>query len=142
MNLVSRLRLGGESSLEEGTPDEVLEKKRRALVEQVRPARLEVARRNPKWTELEEVDLVPRGRGWLVSADTDAIYTPTRGVVFQPHSVNVIADQIELAFYVDREGDIVFLERLPFTWTEHLERRAARELRTAAPKPRRVPAES
>lgn len=92
MSLRSTLGLGRESLLEEGTPDEVAEKKRRAYAAAVRPARLEVARRNPKWTEIEN-DLVPRGRGLLVSAETDAIYKPVRGVVFQPYSVNVIADQ-------------------------------------------------
>ena len=82
MSLMTRLRLSGESSLEEGTPDEVIAKKRSVLAEQVRPARLEAARHNPKWTEIQN-DLVPRARGWLVSASTDAIYQPARGVVFQ-----------------------------------------------------------
>ena len=58
----------------------------------LQPKRLEVARRNAKWMEIEN-DLVPRNRGWLVSASTDAIYQPVRGVVFQPYSVTVIADQ-------------------------------------------------
>lgn len=128
------------SSLEEGTPDEVVEKKRRAYDAVVRPARLEVARRNFKWTEIEN-DLVPRNRGrFLVSAETDAIYTPVRGVVFAPYSVSVIADQTELYYFVD-DGELHFLERLPGTWTEHLEKHAARELAKAAPKPRRVLAE-
>jgi hypothetical protein len=128
--------------LEEGTPDEVAEKKRRALDEKLRPARLEVARLQTKWTEIED-DLVPRGRGWLVSAETDAIYSMVRGVVFAPYSVTVVADQAELFYFVDRDGDLVFLERIdpPRTWTEHLEKRAARERVKAAPKPRRVPVE-
>ena len=73
MSLRTRLRLTQESSLEEGTPDEVMEKKRRAYADKVRPARLEAARRNPQWTEIED-DLVPRNRGrWLVSASTDLV---------------------------------------------------------------------
>jgi hypothetical protein len=135
-----RTTLGLESSLEEGTPDEVAEKKRRAFNAAVRPARLEVARRNAKWTEIAN-DLVPRARGWLVSAETDAIYRGHAGVVFAPYSVTVVADQAELYYYVDRDGDLQFLERIPGTWTEHLEKRAARELAKAAPKPRRVLAE-
>ena len=59
MSLMTRLRLSGESSLEEGTPDEVLAKKRRVLAEKLRPARMEAARHNPKWTEIEN-DLVIR----------------------------------------------------------------------------------
>jgi hypothetical protein len=35
MSLMTRLRLTEESSLEEGTPEEVMEKKRRALDEQL-----------------------------------------------------------------------------------------------------------
>lgn len=139
MSLRTALSLSREGSLEEGTPDEVMAKKRRALDERLRPARLEVARRMPRWMEVED-DFVPRGRGWLVSASTDAIYTPTRGVVFQPHSITVIADQIELSFTVV-DGVLTFYERLPFTWTEHLEKRAARELAKAAPRPRRTLAE-
>ena len=129
------LGLSREGSLEEGTPDEVIEKKRRALDEQLRPARLDAARRNPKWTEVED-DFVSRGR-WFVSASTDHIYMPARGVVFAAYSVTVIADQAELSFFVDDDGDLRFFERVPGTWTEHLEKRAARELAKAAPKPRR-----
>ena len=125
MSLVSRLRLSDESSLDEGTPDEVIEKKRRALDERLRPARLEAARRNSKWTEIED-DLVARGRGYLVSAASDAVYRRTRGVVFAPYSVSVIADQAEFAFYVDRNGELVFLELEPGTWSEHVERQARR----------------
>jgi hypothetical protein len=123
-----------------GHPDKVAGKKRQAFDAAARPARLETARRNAKWTEIEN-DLVPRGRGWLVSASTDAIYTPTRGVVFAAHSINVIADKTTLWFYVDDGGDLVFLEQIPGTWTEHLEKQAARELAKAAPKPRRAVAE-
>jgi hypothetical protein len=61
-----------------------------------------------------------------VSAEADDIYTPTRGVVVAPHSVNVIADQVELAFYVDRDGNLVFLEHLPGTWSEYVAKRAKR----------------
>ena len=41
-----------------------------------------------------------------MSASTDAIYKPVRGVVFASYSVNVVADQIELSFYADRDGDL------------------------------------
>jgi hypothetical protein len=94
MNL-TKLRLSGESSLEEGEPHEVMEKKRRALDERLRPARLEVARRSSQWTELEDVDLVPRGprNAWLVSAKTDDVYEGYRGIVFQTGTVNVIPDR-------------------------------------------------
>jgi hypothetical protein len=98
----------------------VAAKKRKPFTEAVRPARLEVARGNQRWTEIED-DLVPRGHGWLVSAETDAIYMPTHGIVFQPCSVNVIADQTELSYFVDRDGDLVFLERVtnPATWSKY-----------------------
>jgi hypothetical protein len=142
MTLMGRIgQLSGKILLEEGTPDEVAEKKRRAYNDVVRPERLKIARRNPKWTEIEN-DLVPRNRArWLVSASTDAMYTPVRGMVFQPYSVNVIAEIAPLHYYVDDDGELHFFERLPETWTGHLEKKAARERARAAPKPRRVPAE-
>ena len=141
MSLRSMLSLTTRASLEEGEPDQVMENKRRVYAEKVRPARLEVARRNSRWTEIEN-DLVPRlGGRWLVSASSDRIYQRVLGTVFLPYSVSAIADRTELAFYVDDDGELVFLEQLLGTWTEHLEKQAAKELRKAAPKPRRVPVE-
>ena len=141
MSIRSTLGLSRESSLEEGEPHEVAAKKRKALDEKLRPARLEVARRNSRWTEIEN-DLVERlGGRWLVSASSDRIYRRLLGPVFVPYSIEAIADRSELAFYVDPDGDLVFLEQLPRSWTEHLEKQAAKERRKAAPKPRRVPVE-
>ena len=142
MKLMGRIGLlSREALLEEGTPDAVAAKRRRAYAEKIRPERLKIARRNPRWTEIED-DFVPRGRGYLVSAATDHVYTPMCGVVFQPDSVNVIAEFAPLYFTVDADDELTFYERQPWTWTEHLEKQAAKELRKAAPKPRRVPAES
>ena len=135
----STFSLSTRTSLEEGEPDEVMENKRRVYAEKVRPARVEVARRMKLWTEIEN-DLVERlGGRWLVSAASDRIYRRLLGPVFVPYSIEAIADRSELAFYVDAEGDLVFLEQLPGTWTEHLAKQAAKELRKAAPKPRRSP---
>ena len=142
MSLLGRIGLSREMSLEEGEPDEVTAKKRRAHAERVRPERLKAARRNPRWTEIEN-DLVERlGGRWLVSASSDQIFQPVRGTVFLPDSVTAVADRSELAFYVNADGDLVFFEQLPGTWTQHLEKKAARELAKAAPKPRRLPPES
>ena len=77
----------------------------------------------------------------MVSASSDRIYTPVRGTVFFPASVNVVADQTPLACFVDLVGELHSFEQLPGTYTQHLEKPAAKELRKAAPKPRRVPAE-
>jgi len=127
MSFRTTLGLGREASLEEGTPDEVAEKKRRAHEAVLRPARLEVARHTAKWTEIEN-DLVPRGyRGMsLVSASTDHVYERVRGIVFQPGSVNVIADHAQLYFTVDDAGELTFYERDSRTWSEQV---AARERR-------------
>ena len=51
MSLKSVLRLSGESELLEGTPAEVDAKRRKALEEELRPARLEAARRSQLWHE-------------------------------------------------------------------------------------------
>jgi hypothetical protein len=94
--------------------------------------RLEVARRNRRWHELQEVNLVARHRGWLVSATTDEIFSPYRGAVWVPDSVAVVSDMAELWFYVTAD-EIHFLERVnpPATYTQWLEQRAAKELRKA-----------
>jgi hypothetical protein len=100
----------------------------------VRAARRQAARANPRWVELEEVDLVARGRNWLVSATTDAIYMRHPGVVFQDGSAVLIADLAALYFYVDRDENVVVLERVtsPATWTEHVERMEKRKQRRAS----------
>ena len=64
-----------------------------------------------------------------MSAETDAIYQPVKGVVFAPYSIDVVADMAELWFYVDdRNGELTFLERVttPATWSEHVARQARR----------------
>jgi hypothetical protein len=94
----------------------------------VRSARLEAARRNPLWTELEEVDLVRRPPGYFVSASTDEVFRRHRGIVFASWSANVVADRAPLHFYVDAAGDCIFLERFTETWSELVERRARRGL--------------
>jgi hypothetical protein len=132
MTLLGKLRLSDESSLEEGTPAQVSEARRVAHAEKLRSARLEAALRNSRWHEFERVDLVRRNRGWLVSATTDEIFSPVRGVVFEPYSVNLIDEQSELWFFVTREQEVVFLERRPGTWSEYIEKRTQREHRRAA----------
>jgi hypothetical protein len=92
----------------------------------VRSARIEAARRNQFWTELEEIDLVRRPPGYLVSASNDEVFWPYRGAVFAAWSAELISGSAPLWFYVDRDGDLVFLERLPETWSEMVERRVRR----------------
>jgi hypothetical protein len=99
--------------------------------EVVRRARLEAARGNPLWNEREEVDLVRRPPGYLVSASTDEVIRRHRGVVFASWSANAVADRAPLYFYVDAAGDCIFLERFTETWSELVERRARRRLARA-----------
>jgi hypothetical protein len=39
-------------------------------------------------------------------------------------------DQVPLVFYVDRQQEVQFLERMPGTWSERVERQARRKART------------
>jgi hypothetical protein len=96
--------------------------------EQVRRARLEVARLTSHWTEIED-DLVRRGhRGrFLVSASSDEIYTTYAGVVFEPGKATAVSDRAQLHWYQDANGRLVFLEKQPRTWSELVARRARRE---------------
>jgi hypothetical protein len=78
--------------------------------ENLREQRVAAARRNRYWVELEETDLVRRGP-WHVHAETDELLTRYRGAIF-PTGMASIAfnDQVEMLFYVDRFGEVVFLE--------------------------------
>ena len=67
MTLLGKLGLSPESAALEGTPEEVDARLRAAHDEKLRPARVEAARRISGWHEIAD-DLVPRHRGWLVSA--------------------------------------------------------------------------
>jgi hypothetical protein len=88
--------------------------------------RLQYARQNQHWTEVDEVALVRRPFGLLIGADDDSVYRAFRGAVFAGDEVrSSFAAETELSFYV-RDGQMVFLERVPGTWSEHVARRAKR----------------
>jgi hypothetical protein len=101
-----------------------------AREQEVRRARLELARRQSAWTEIPETRLVRRGR-YLVDAETDFVYVLRRGLVFEPGraAVGYVADQTPMTYFVDQAGEIVFLEQpgAPRTWSEIVERKARRE---------------
>ncbi len=97
----------------------------RELSPQVRERRVEVARSNPRWTELAAIDLVRRGPFW-VSASTDELFTVRRGVVFEPGSAAVFEQTASLHFYVDDDRDLVFLERHARSWSEIVAGKARR----------------
>ena len=108
----------------------------KAHAAKLRPKRLEVARGLRIWREIPD-DFVPRqGGSLLVSASSDAIYRRYRAAVWASDSAVAIADTVELSFTVGSNGELSFFEQLPGTWTQHLERKAERELAKAAPKPR------
>lgn len=105
----------------------------------IRERRVELARRNPFWVEIEETALVPRGR-MLVHADTDELYMPYRGMVFHAGSAEMFNERVPLAFHVNRDGGLHFLERQPGTWSRIVAKQAEREYLRNAPRPRRRPA--
>ena len=135
MTLLGKLGLSPESQALEGTPEEVDARVRAAHDAKLRPKRLEEARRVRAWREIED-DLVERQGGTvLVSASSDAIFRRFRGTTWVADSAVVMNDQVELAFTVGDNGELSFFEQLPGTWTQHIERKAERELAKAAPKP-------
>jgi hypothetical protein len=99
----------------------------RPTEDKIRARRVEVARRNSAWTELTETALVPRGR-WLVDADSDELYSLHRGTVFSKGAIAFDAD-VELAFFVDRDGEVVLLEPAGRTWSSVVEKKAKRATR-------------
>jgi hypothetical protein len=105
-----------------------------AMLEELRAARVEVARRN--WREIAPAErLVARGLGWLVDAETDFIFVRRGGTTFEPERASLLSGEgADLWFFVDRDGDPVVLERVtsPATWSEHVARREQRRLRAAS----------
>ena len=94
---------------------------------EIRRARVARARQHQRWTEIPAGRLVPRYRHWLVDAETDECFVPVRGVVFQIGTANIIADLARLHFVVGDDGELVFYEKQPGTWSEIYARRARRE---------------
>ena len=129
---MTRLKLGGfsdEANIE-GRSHEL-------NADEFRAARLDAARRNPAWTEIDPP--VVRER-WLVDATTDRLYRLCRGDVFSPGSAAIITPETALAFYVDDDGAVVLLERVssPSTWTEYLEKHSRRQREREHPTPTRI----
>lgn len=125
MRLTTRLRPFTDTELIE---DRITDEQRAEWERQIREARLELARRQPAWEEIPRTRLVKRGR-WLVDADTDALYSIRRGVVFEPQraTIGYVPDGARLAYYVDERGDIVFLEQTAgTTWSDVVARQARR----------------
>ena len=85
-------------------------------------ARIAAARRQPRWVEIP-YDLVARGP-FLVSAATDEVFLPRRGVVFERGSARLVAGIAALVFAVTDEGELLFLDRQPDGWSQLIERRA------------------
>jgi hypothetical protein len=93
--------------------------------EQLRAARREAARANVRWQEVEETSLVRRAM-FLVHADDDTLWSFYRGTIWDG-SANVIFNaDLPMWFYVDADGDVVFLERRPGLWSDIVARQARR----------------
>lgn len=116
MNLLGRVRIGAPVDA------------RDVEAERLREARLRVARANRLWREVED-DFVRRGPGWLVSAETDEIFTRYRGPVFPRASASVIPDHMPLYWFLDRDGSFVFLEGTGKTWSTVVAKQARRDAR-------------
>lgn len=97
----------------------------RPTADEIRERRIEIARRHPDWTEIRETDLVRRGR-YFVLADTDEILVAHRGAVFQTGSATLIAERFPMVWYLDRDGELAFLERSGGTWSEVVAKRTRR----------------
>lgn len=95
---------------------------------ELRQARLETARRH--WPEIPEP--VARRRDWLVDVESDQVFRAKPGMVFARGSSTAEVKGVD-AFYVDRAGDVVPLERLrsPATWSDWVEQRARHDVEKA-----------
>lgn len=102
------------------------ERRANARADQIRVARIEAARRNTKWTEIDG-PLIRRGP-WWVDVESDRLFTLYRGPVFETGCASIaFADAAPLVFTVD--GDTLTLFEpvtSPPSWSEVVERRARR----------------
>ena len=114
--------------------EDVASDERAAEREQIKRARLEVARRKSEWTEIPQTNLVRRGPHFLVDAESDQVYTLRNGSVFDPASASIcyVTPETRLAFYVTEADEIAFMEAAGRTWTSIVERRAGAEQRRRA----------
>jgi hypothetical protein len=100
--------------------------KRKTRASKLNEARLQAARRNTEWTELDPVDLVPRPHGVLVAATTDWAYRRHRGDHWETGTAAPIAAHASLYFYEDHDsGAPVFVERMAETWSQQVARTAS-----------------
>lgn len=79
--------------------------------------RIRSARVNAAWTELDPSMLVRRGRRFLVHADTDQVYTPYTGAVWNKLGGIDFAHMHPLYYVVDG-GQIRLLEKYSRTWSD------------------------
>lgn len=131
--------LSRETLVGQGTPDEIAAKEAALL----REKRIEHARAMRKWVEHRAEDFVRRPPAYLIDADSDEVFTVFLGAIFDPGTAYIAFNEsIEMHWFVDHAGEIVFLQRTtPRTWSEFAERRAQRELakaRRLAPRSRRA----
>jgi hypothetical protein len=71
----------------------------------------------PRLGEVDRADLVERGRGYLVHADSNEAFQLYRGAAFSP-SGEIVSDMVPLRFYLDEDGTVVVLELQPDSWSE------------------------
>lgn len=93
-----------------------------AFLEEVRAERIRIARRTERWEEIPD-DLVKRQFDFWVSASSDRVYTPVRGLVFAPESAAVV-DELGSLYFTVRDAEIVFWKREKLTWSEMIAKRA------------------
>jgi hypothetical protein len=119
MSLRLKLGLSSESLDEEGTPDEIAERKRK----RVRDARVDAARSNANWIEVEE-KFVRRPPNLLVQSDTGQTFRIYRGEVFAYGSATVafVSERSTMWFYVREDGEVQFVEYLGQWETIHAKR--------------------
>jgi len=86
-----------------------------ATVAEIARTRVAAARGCAAWTELDEADLVERGR-FTVSLATDTAFTQYRGAAFGRDGT-VVSDRTPLWFTVTGGGDVRVFERVPRSWS-------------------------
>jgi hypothetical protein len=85
---------------------------------EVRERKIRAARANANWTELQEVDLVPRSRGRYVHAPSDAVYSHFAAASFDSAGRLSFNETLPLGYFISTDGEVVLLERDRRAWSE------------------------
>lgn len=94
--------------------------------------RVEAARLCNAWQEVDPAALIPRGKRFLVHSETDEVFVPHTGAIWNHAGRIEFGDQAPLYFVVQGDGDVLVLEKYGESWSAIVARQTHAEHRAKA----------